>query len=123
MLLKTAITLAAMIFVYQAMNGVGDEAKKMAANRIAEQTKAREEKTKQASTERDGANPINRPAEIRLPYKIPSPKAAQQNQTGQGVRKTEKWESRECRFWWEHAPNDPVTIAKARKMQSCQGGF
>lgn len=39
------------------------------------------------------------------------------------ARKADIWQSRECRFWWEHAPRDPATIAKARKMQSCQGGF
>jgi len=33
------------------------------------------------------------------------------------------WRSYECRFWWDHAPKDPQVIAKAKTMQSCQGGF
>jgi len=39
------------------------------------------------------------------------------------AKKAEIWDFRECRFWWEHAPKDPITIAKAKRMQSCKGGF
>ena len=49
--------------------------------------------------------------------------AQQQRQQSQRVaqaRREQIWNSRECRFWWEHAPNDPKVIAKAKTMQSCR---
>lgn len=39
------------------------------------------------------------------------------------ARKQAIWNSRDCRFWWDHDPTNPAVIRKARTMQSCQGGF
>lgn len=44
----------------------------------------------------------------------------QQSQRAAQARQDRIWNSRECRFWWEHAPNDPKVIAKAKTMQSCR---
>ncbi len=43
-----------------------------------------------------------------------------QSERAAQAKREQRWNSRECRFWWEHAPNDPKVIAKAKTMQSCK---
>ncbi|TBV13203.1 hypothetical protein [Stutzerimonas kirkiae] len=35
------------------------------------------------------------------------------------ARRDKIWNSRACKFWWEHDPKNPAVIAKARTMQTC----
>ncbi|QLF94088.1 hypothetical protein HW090_13135 [Pseudomonas sp. ABC1] len=47
----------------------------------------------------------------------------QKHQQADAAKKTkydEVWNSRACKFWWEHDPKNPAVIAKARTMQTCQ---
>ncbi|QLF92224.1 hypothetical protein HW090_02995 [Pseudomonas sp. ABC1] len=44
----------------------------------------------------------------------------QQAIAAEKARYDEVWNSRACKFWWEHDPKNPAVIAKARTMQTCK---
>lgn len=128
MLLKAIATAAAIAVIYQATNGIGEGMQKQAADRAAEKLRLKEEREEQYKIDQkknEASQAIDKPIEtpeLTRPNKLQSQKTTQQ-QLSEQIRQTEKWESRECRFWWDHDPTNPAVIRKAKTMQSCQGGF